>query len=200
MLKQEFLSALRAKLNSLPQKEVEERLSFYSEMIDDRMEDGLSETAAVADVGTVDSVFAQILAELPLSALVREKMKPKHRMGAWEILLLVLGSPVWLSLLISAFAVVLSLYVVLWAVVISLWTIPVSLGAGAIAGVLAMPMFCYFGNFYAGLAMLACGLFCAGLAVYAHYACKLFTCLSALVTKYMTVGIKRMLVGKGAGK
>ena len=53
MDKQEFLSKLRAKLFGLPQKELEERLSFYSEMIDDRIEEGLSEETAVKELGTV---------------------------------------------------------------------------------------------------------------------------------------------------
>ena len=38
MCKQDFLDELRAKLIGLPKQELEERLTFYSEMIDDRME------------------------------------------------------------------------------------------------------------------------------------------------------------------
>ena len=43
MRKQEFLAQLRKALSGLPQDEIEERLTFYGEMIDDRMEEGLSE-------------------------------------------------------------------------------------------------------------------------------------------------------------
>ena len=43
MGKQEFLEQLRKQFSSLPQADIEEQLSFYSEMIDDRMEEGLSE-------------------------------------------------------------------------------------------------------------------------------------------------------------
>ena len=35
-------------------KDLEERLTFYSEMIDDRMEDGMSEAEAVAAIGEVE--------------------------------------------------------------------------------------------------------------------------------------------------
>ena len=48
MTKQAFLAALGERLVGLPQKDIEERLTFYSEMIDDRMEEGLSEEEAVA--------------------------------------------------------------------------------------------------------------------------------------------------------
>ena len=43
MLKQEFLDALKSRLAGLPQKEVEERLDFYSEMIDDKLEENISD-------------------------------------------------------------------------------------------------------------------------------------------------------------
>ena len=48
MSKQEFLDQLRARLSGLPRQDVIERLNFYSEMIDDRMEEGLSEEDAKA--------------------------------------------------------------------------------------------------------------------------------------------------------
>ena len=50
MTKAEFLSVFKKKLSALPRKEREEGLSFYTEMIDDRMEEGLSEEEAVAEV------------------------------------------------------------------------------------------------------------------------------------------------------
>ena len=47
MKKLEFILALRNRLSCLPQDEVDERLAFYSEMIDDSMEEGLSEVREV---------------------------------------------------------------------------------------------------------------------------------------------------------
>ncbi len=38
-------------LKSLPQEDVKERLGFYSEIIDDRMEEGNSEQEAIASIG-----------------------------------------------------------------------------------------------------------------------------------------------------
>ena len=65
-------------------------------MIDDRMEEGLAEEEAVSSFGTPEEIADQILSEIPLSRLVRERVKPKRALKAWEIVLLVLGSPVWL--------------------------------------------------------------------------------------------------------
>ena len=48
MNKTEFLDALRHALGKLPSYEVEQSIAFYAEMIDDRIEDGMSEQEAVA--------------------------------------------------------------------------------------------------------------------------------------------------------
>ena len=47
MNKTEFLDALRHALGKLPSYEVEQSIAFYAEMIDDRIEDGMSEQEAV---------------------------------------------------------------------------------------------------------------------------------------------------------
>ena len=52
MNKTEFLDALRHALGKLPSYEVEQSIAFYAEMIDDRIEDGMSEQEAVAALGS----------------------------------------------------------------------------------------------------------------------------------------------------
>ena len=61
MDKAQFLEELKRRLSGLPQSELEERLLFYSEMIDDRVEDGLTEEEAVAGIGSVDALVEQIM-------------------------------------------------------------------------------------------------------------------------------------------
>ena len=65
MTKQEFLDTLRAGLSGLTEADASERITFYSEMIDDRMEEGLSEQDAVAQIGDVQCIIDDILAEIP---------------------------------------------------------------------------------------------------------------------------------------
>ena len=50
MNKQEFLYELKGKLWALSEEEKKSSLEYYTEMIDDRMEDGLSEEEAVAAI------------------------------------------------------------------------------------------------------------------------------------------------------
>ena len=121
MNKQQFLSALCEGLRVLPQEDANERVNFYSEIIDDKIEEGFCEEDAVSSVGSVSEIVSQIISETPITKLAKEKLKPKRRLKTVEIIFLVLGSPIWLSLLVAAFAVVLSVYVSLWSVIISLW-------------------------------------------------------------------------------
>ena len=196
MDKQEFLKQLRDRLLGLPQDELEERLGFYEEMIDDRMEEGVSEEEAVAAVGTVDEIFAQIVEEVPLSKLVKETIRPKRRMKAWETVLLILGSPLWLALLIALAAIVFSLYVSLWAVVVSLWAAVVSFGATALGSVLGGVGFVCGGFVLQGLALLGAAFLLAGVSVFGFYGCKSATKGAALLTQKILFGIKRLFIGK----
>lgn len=196
MDKAEFLAGLTEKLSFLPWEEIEDRWDYYSEMIDDRMEEGLTEEAAVAELGAVEDIAAQIVADVPLSRLVKEKIKPKKRLGAWEIVLLVLGSPVWFPLLVSAFAVVLSLYITLWAVIVSFWAVFASLVLCVPACMVGGILFAALGKLPAGLAAIGAGVFCAGLAIFLFFGCKAATKGTAWLTKKMILGIKRSFVGK----
>ncbi|MBQ9551224.1 MAG: DUF1700 domain-containing protein, partial [Clostridia bacterium] len=90
MNKQAFLDRLRDGLSGLPREDVEERLTFYGEMIDDRTEDGLSEEEAVAEIGSVDAIVSQLMEETPVPSPDEEPLRPKRRLRAWEIVLLVL--------------------------------------------------------------------------------------------------------------
>lgn len=196
MSKQEFLVQLRKGLSGLPQEDIEERLTFYSEMIDDRMEEGLSELEAVSAIGTVDAIITQILSDTPLTKLVKEKAKPKRTVKPLEIVLLILGSPIWLSLLIAAFAIILAAYIVVWSVVITLWSIEASFAACTLGGIVSTAVFSFQGNGFTGLAMLSAGVICAGLSIFMFYGCKAATKGILLLTKKMALGIKTLFVGK----
>ena len=183
MTKIQFLLALGERLSGLPKEEMEERLRFYSEMIEDRMEEGLSEEEAVAAVGSVEEIGAQLGADTPSPKTAKEPKSSKRKMPTWAIVLLIVGSPVWLSLLIVAFAVALSLYAALWSVILALWAVfgalvvsgfSVTLGG---IGVLCM------GKEIAGLAMIGAGLVLAGLSIFFFFGCKAATKGAAWLTK-----------------
>lgn len=196
MDKQEFLGRLRRGLSGLPKDDAEERLAFYSEMIEDRMEEGLSEEEAVAAAGTVEEIVAQAVAETPLAKIAKERLVTERRLGLGAILLIALGSPIWLSLGIAVLAVVLSVYVSLWAMAVSLWAVFASLIACFISCVVAWAVLLGTGNGPAGAVTLAVGLVCAGLAVFLFFGCKAATKGLGLLAQKVPVWIKNCFVKK----
>lgn len=197
MNKRDFLASLRAELCGLPEAERAERLDFYAEMIDDRVEEGASEEEAVAGLGPVSAVAEQIIAEVPLVKLAKKRLKPQRRLRTWELLLLSLGSPVWLSLLVSALAVVLSVYVSLWSVIVSLWAGFASLAACAFGGGAVGCVMAVNGNLPAGVVMVSAGLVSAGLAILFFFGCKAATRALVLLTRKAVLTIKKRFVRKG---
>ena len=177
MKKQEFLEKLKGSLWAMPEADIRNSLEYYSEMIDDRMEDGLSEEEAVAAIGDLDEIVSQILGETPRPPQVVQNETPKkNRTPIWLIVLLVLGFPVWGSLLIAAAAVVFSVWVSLWSVVISLYATAFALGVSALGCILGS--FFMVGGFAEVIVAWGAALVCAGLAI-------LFFMLSNLVAKGM---------------
>ena len=200
MTKQEFISALRVKLYGLPKEEIEERLAFYGEMIDDRREEGLSEEEAVAAIGTLDGIVFEIIEDVPLGKLIKEKAKRKRRFRAWEIVLLSLGAPLWISLLASVFAVLLSLYASLWSVISSFWAAFAAVALGALGGLIVS-----VGAAVGGEALVAISLFgtcvaLAGLAIFFFFGTLAATKGACLLSKKMMIGIKKCFIGKGEAK
>lgn len=181
MLKQEFLAQLQKGLSCLPKQELEERLTFYSEMLDDRMEEGLTEEEAVMAVGSVAEIISQVTAEYP-------KKAKQRRLNPGEIALLVLGSPVWVSLLIAAFAVILSLYIALWAILISLWAVFGSLVACSFGGLFAGIVFIAGSNILSGIAMMGAGFVCTGLGISLFFGCRAATKHTILLTGKCILG------------
>lgn len=196
MNKQEFLAQLRNALSGLPKDDIEERIEFYSEMIEDRIEEGLSEEEAIAAVGTVEEIAGQVIADTPFVKIAKERMRPKRRLGALEIVLLILGSPIWISLGVAAIAVIFSLYVSLWSVIISLWSVFVFLAACAFGGVVACVVLAIEGWGMTGVAMLAAGMVCGGLSIFMFLGCKAATKATVILTKKIAMWIKNCFMRK----
>lgn len=196
MNKQEFLDGLRKGLSGLPQADIEERLTFYGEMLDDRIEEGLSEEEAVAAAGSVNEIVRQTVADIPLAKIAKERIKPKRRLKAWEIVLLALGSPIWISLGVAAAAVIFALYVTVWSVIASFWSVFASLAVCAAAGVPMCVVFVAGDSGAAGIAVLSAGIVCAGLSVFMFFGCLQATKGILFLTKKFAIWLKNCFIKK----
>ena len=136
MNKTEFLDALRHALGKLPSYEVEQSIAFYAEMIDDRIEDGMSEQEAVAALGSVHAIAAQIVAETPPIPKAIAKANTGSR--TLNIVLLAILSPIWVTLALAFACMVLAIYLAIWSVVVALWAVVLTLASG-------LGLFAWFG-------------------------------------------------------
>ena len=158
MNKANFLSALSAALRDLPKKDRKKTLDFYGELIDDRLEEGLTEESVFAEIGTPEEIAAQVLSELPT--------RPRKKISWGIVLLLILGFPLWLPLLITVAALLLTAVIVLFSV-------ELTFAACGIAGVLGGLVLLFLLKPYAALAMIGPGLVCLGLAIPLGFLCIL---------------------------
>jgi len=80
MNKNEFISVLKKRLDSVPKEDINKSVDYYSEMIEERKEEGMSEEDAVAALGDIEDIISQILSETVLPKQAGEKEKPEHEL------------------------------------------------------------------------------------------------------------------------
>lgn len=122
MNKIEFLNSIGDCLESLEKKERDKFVAYYEEMIEDYKEHGYREEEAINKIGSPQSIAEGILAEQ--DTIVIKASSTGSRII--NTVLLVLGFPLWGSLLFAAIMCILSIYIIIWCV-------PFTTGVGTIA-------------------------------------------------------------------
>ncbi len=74
MIREEFLNELKNALSGMDEDEISSVLAYYSEMIDDRVEAGMSEEDAVNAMEPVETIAARVLSE---AGIAEEKTEEK---------------------------------------------------------------------------------------------------------------------------
>ena len=167
MNKTEFSDALRRALGKLPSYEVEQSIAFYLEMIDDRMEDGMSEADVVAALGPVGAIAAQIIAETPVIPKAIAKANTGSR--TLNVVLLVVFSPIWVPVALALVMAALMVYLSIWMVVVALWaTVATLLLCGPI-GIVGLVWCLATGYPLMAAWLLGCGLAAAGTGLFALF-------------------------------
>ena len=183
MNKQVFLSKLRKGLSKQPKKEVEERLNFYSEMIDDRIEEGVLEETAVAQIGTIDEILLQIKTDLSATQIEKETFKEKRKVKTLEIVLLSLGSPLWLTLLITLIVLIITFYVVLWVIPIAFWSVFATFCVCSLSLFILGILYMFVNYTPFSIAILGFACILLGLSIFLYFGCKSATKGVVIVTK-----------------
>lgn len=161
MNKKEFLDALSDKLSVFSEEDRKKSVDYYSEIIDDGIEDGLTEEEAVAKIGDVTDVAAGIIADAPIKTIVKQKVKRSKTLTV----LAIIGSPLWIALGAAAAAVIIAFLACVFAVWAAYIAIGIACAAGFVVGIAnAVYLFINWNlplmTFFAG-----CALVCLGIAI-----------------------------------
>ena len=197
MNKKEFLEAIRDRLKGLPEDEIKKSLDYYQEMIDDYIEDGMSEEQALKEIGTVDEIVSQILMNVSLPKLVKEKVRPKHKVSAFVVILLSLGSPIWLPLLLVAISIFLVIYIIIWSIVCVMYCIDFCFAAYGIAAIAFSAVVISTGKYFSGLFTFGTGLISIGVAILLFFAFNKATSCFVKLSKLIILKAKSMFLKRG---
>lgn len=195
MKKKIFLNSLRARLKGLPEEDIRRTLEYYSEMIDDRMEDGLSEDRAVRAAGDPSEIANRIISEMPMKSVVKTRMN-KGKLGGVGIALIIIGSPLWIALLAVAFSLFITFYAVLWSLVVAAIAINVSLWASGLALPLCAAVYGFSGHVGGCVLILGASLILIGVSILLTGAVGALVKGAARLSRYPLVWVKRMMIGR----
>ena len=165
-------------------------------MIDDYIESGYSQDAAVAKMGSVNDVAAQILANAQ-STVYEAPYEQKRKKRGWVTLLLILGFPLWLPLLVAGFSILLTLAIVIATLAMVVpWSLVISFGASAIGLLLATAIVLTGEGIAAAVLVLGTALVLAALCIFCLWAGLHLTKLGAKGIAAMFKGSFKLLFGR----
>ena len=196
MKKEEFLTELRNNLQGLPKEDVESRVSFYSEMIDDRIDEGKTEEEVIAELGGIDKVVNDIADDTSLVKLVKDSAKPKKKLSAWVIVLIILGSPLWIPLLLVFIVLCLVGYLLVWTGVLVCYALEIGFACGTVYGLVGFIYLMSVGMF--SMSHLGTFLLCLGLVMLFVFACVGITKATFKLSKTTMRNIKSWFIRRKA--
>lgn len=164
MTRDEFLGRLGELLACLPADQVRETQEFYAEAIADRMEDGMGEEEAVAAMGAPGEVAEAVLDDLP--AVPRAIARARRRSTTLLWVLTIVGSPVWVPLLLAFAAVAVAVYVCIWILALCVWIVAAALGGAGMVELVFAACGVVIGHVPYALASAGMGLGLVGVALF----------------------------------
>lgn len=158
------------------------------------VEDGKTDEEAVSEIGSTDEIVKKILLEQPLSKIVKDRADTGNK--ATNLLIAILGFPLWFPLTLAFFAIVIAIYIVIWSVVVVLYATMAAMGVSCIALLLTFILAIISGIGTPSLIILSVTLITGSLAVLFFFAGYYVSKGILIASKSIWKGIKRMLIKK----
>ena len=161
-----FLSEIKMKMEQFPDFELQETLDYYNEIIDDKIESGMSEEEAIFSLGKVDEILKEMIYEMPITSILNSRIKPKPELNKIQMFFIGL---VMLIGALPVFIVLFSLYLSIWAVIGALYFTNFVMLLSSLLCIMSFVFHLFMRNW--SQSMLSVGLFflTAGLSILMFY-------------------------------
>ncbi|OJG25928.1 hypothetical protein RU98_GL000805 [Enterococcus caccae] len=178
-------------LTRLNESERGQFVLYYDELIEDYLEDGASEEEAVNTLGKPSKIASKILEEA-----FEERHFQKKKLSPLMVVLLIIGFPLWGSILLAAILLILSVYIIIWC-------LPFTTGMFAVLG-LAASLFSVCASFFAlqdgvyiAVTQMGISIFILGLALLSGLATMNMTNHFIKASKRFSSKIRNLFEGQG---
>ena len=193
MNKKEFLSSLKKHLHLLGDKDSDRFIEYYDEMIEDYQEDGYSEQEAVQQVGQPAMIAEGIMKEQGIKTV----QVPTFGEKATRLSILILGFPLWGSILATVFLLILSVYMVIWCIPLVTGTVTLVGLLGGFWSIIGSP-FIFQDGLHVVVTQIGVGIFLLGVGLLSGiataYLTKLFVQINIQTTKAFIGTVKKKVV------
>ncbi|MDO4778845.1 MAG: DUF1700 domain-containing protein [Tissierellia bacterium] len=120
MGKKEFLNSIIKKMSDFPKTEVDKAIEYYSEIIDDKKESGMTEQAAIESLGPIDEIIEELYLNSPMKTLIKKRLFPDKSLSIWKNILIIFGSIISLPII---FTVALTIYLIFAVLILMIYII-----------------------------------------------------------------------------
>ncbi len=176
------IKELRCK-KGLSQAKLANKLNVVRQTVS-KWEKGLSLPDSAMLVNIAMALDTSVSALLEVEDAIKQSLPTKSKaLKTTQLILIIIGSPIWLSLVVAAAAIFFAAYAVMWSVIIALWSAEISLTVCSLSGITSAVFFAFNGNIPIGFILFSAGLFCAGASIFLFLGCKGLTKGAFILTK-----------------
>lgn len=182
MNKAEFLNELAFYLQKMNASEKNKFLTYYDEMISDYVENGMTEEVAVNKIGVPKKIAEELLGDYD-----SVKLNLPSTGSRWlNIILTIIGFPLWGSVLLAFILMVFSVYLIFWCVPLSTGAGCVGFFATSIIGIVGSP-FVMIKSFPVGVIQLGAGIASIGISLLLGFATIALSKKIIIITKNLNI-------------
>lgn len=183
----DFIKALADELAyEVKPSEIHQLINYYDEIIQDLMEDGYSEIEAVAKLGSPRKLAKEA------AGIQEVEIEIPRRFNPFVIVMLIIGFPLWGSLLLTAVLLLLSFYLVIWCVPFTTAVFGVTAVFAGIVSAVFSPLV-MGGALFMGVTQLGIGTLFFGLGILSLVLTYSISGFFLRVTKKTSIAFKNLL-------